>query len=109
MSRPLTARLIAPLRRLSAVGATVRNEPVVIPQLVGFGIDLLVGFGTPVTPDLKIGAVGLVTTLATLFGRSQSVAVNKLVAGDVSQSAPGQPVTITAPDGAVQTIGGTVS
>jgi hypothetical protein len=109
VNRPLTARLSAPLRRLSAVGTRLQNEPVVVPQLVGFGIDILVGVGAPVTPDLKLGAVGLVTTIATLFGRSQSVPVNTLVSGAVTQSAPGQPVTITAPSGAVQTIGGTVS
>jgi hypothetical protein len=90
---------------LAAAVERVKNEPVIASQLVGFGVDLAVGFGAPVTADLKLAAVGMVTTIATLFGRAKSTSVNKLVTGEVLQSGPGEPVTVIASDGATTTMG----
>jgi hypothetical protein len=90
---------------LTAAVEKIKNEPVVASQLVGFGFDMVIGLGAPVTADLKLAAVGMVTTIATLFGRSKSTAVNKLVTGEVLQSGPGEPVTVIAPDGATTTMG----
>lgn len=103
MRLPLTARLTS---RLGPVGAKLANQPVVLTNLAGtvVGVAALVA---PIDDTLKALIVGSIVGVVTLFAPSQTVPVNKLVSGDVSQSAAGQPVTIVSPDGATTTVGGT--
>jgi hypothetical protein len=55
----------------------------------------------------EVAPADLVPNARNWWARSKSVSTNKLVSGDVSQSAAGQPVTIVSPDGATTTVGGT--
>jgi hypothetical protein len=77
----------------------VRNEPVIATNIVAAGISVVIGFGVDLSADLKAGIIGLVAGAATLFGRAQVIPVDKLVAGTVLASAPGEPVTVL-PSGA---------
>ena len=103
MSRPLTARLTS---RLGPVGAKLAGQPVVLTNVVGVVVGVAT-LATPLPDELKAGIVASIVGVVTLFAPSQTVAVDKLVQGTVTQSAAGQPVTLTAPSGATQTIGGT--
>jgi hypothetical protein len=75
----------------------VRTEPVIASNLAASAVALVVGFGIDLSVDLKAGIIGLVGAGATLFARTQSVPVEKLVTGEVTQSGPGEPVTLTQP------------
>jgi hypothetical protein len=102
MSRPLTARLTS---RLGPVGAKLAGQPVVLTNVVGVVVGVAT-LATPLPDELKAGIVAAIVGVVTLFAPSQVVPVDTLVQGTVAQSAPGQPVTLTAPSGATQTIGG---
>ena len=92
--------------RLSAVGDRVKAEPVAASNVAGSVLAVAVGVGLPVTEDLKVGVIGLILGAATLFGRSQVVPTQTLVAGTVLPSLPGQPVEIISPAGASTVIEG---
>jgi hypothetical protein len=83
----------------------VRTEPVIASNLAASAVALVVGFGIDLSVDLKAGIIGLVGAGATLFARTQSVPVEKLVTGEVSESAPGEPVTLTQPGKDPEVIG----
>jgi hypothetical protein len=90
--------------RLAAVtsGAVdrVRDEPVLASNLTAAALSVAVGLGAPLTVDVKTGIIGLVIGVAALFARAKVIPVDKLVASAVTQSAPGEAVTVTPPDGA---------
>ena len=102
MSRPLTARLTS---RLQPVADKLANQPVVLTNLAGTVIGA-VALVAPIDADLKAALIGSVVGVVTLFSKSQVVPVNKLVSGAVAQSAPGEPVSITSPEGTTTTVGG---
>jgi len=83
----------------------VKNQPVAVANGAAGLLGLAVSFGLPITPDQKIGLASSFVGIANWWVHSQVVPVNKLVSGDVSQSAAGEPVTIVSPDGATTTVG----
>jgi Flp pilus assembly protein TadG len=103
MSR-LTVALAA---RVAPIVERVKNEPVAAATGASLALGLAASFGLPITSDQKLELGGALVAAANWWARSKSVSTNKLVSGDVSQSAAGQPVTIVSPDGATTTVGGT--
>ena len=91
---------------LSGAVDRIKNEPVAVATGASMALGLAASFGLPITPDQKLELGAALVAAANWWARSKSVSTNKLVSGDVSQSAAGQPVTIVSPDGATTTVGG---
>jgi hypothetical protein len=85
--------------RALAAGAVerVRTEPIIASNLAAGAVALVVGFGIDLSVDLKAGIIGLIGAGATLFARTSSVPVEKLVQAEVLVSAPGEPVVLIPP------------
>jgi len=64
--------------RLAAAKERVLNEPVAASNFVGAAAGIAVGLGVPVSEDLKVGIIGAIMAVATLYGRSQVSPVRSL-------------------------------
>ena len=64
--------------RLSSAKERLLNEPVAASNFVGAAASIAVGVGVPVSEDLKVGLVGAIMAVATLYGRSQVSPVRSL-------------------------------
>jgi hypothetical protein len=63
---------------LSSAKERLLNEPVAASNLVGAAASIGVGVGVPVSEDLKVGVIGAIMAVATLYGRSQVSPVRSL-------------------------------
>jgi hypothetical protein len=93
-------------RRITAAVEQVKNQPVAAANGAAGVLGIAISFGLPITPDQKIGLTSAIVGAANWWVHNHVVPVAKLVAGTVAQSAPGQPVTIVAPDGVTTTVVG---
>ena len=93
-------------KRLAPIVERVKNQPIAAANGAALALGIAASFGLPITDDQKVQlGVGLAAA-ANWWAHNQVVPVNKLVSGTVTQSAAGEPVTVTSPDGAVVTVGG---
>lgn len=93
-------------RRVSSFTEKVRSEPVAATNIAGAAIAVVVGLGVPVSEDLKVGLIGLIGGVATIYGRSQVVPNQTLVKSEVLPSPAGEPVEIVPASGESIIIGG---